>query len=79
MQDILDFISKGKPDILNNHEMKLPKQSNFNIQHSNSLIEEEHVNFRAHEKVAILVHETIPHKTNSPLHSPTSSYNYIEH
>ena len=46
----------------------LPVHSNFNINHSNGLFNERHVNYRAHEGVAMFIHEAI-HPRKSPQHS----------
>ena len=59
-RQLVDLVSKEKPDVLCIQETMLTKQANFNLKNYNELLEE-HTNYRAHRAVAMIIHETIPY------------------
>lgn len=69
-QELLDIISKIKPEILSIQETMLRKDTNFSLKHYNGIFKEGHTNRRAHGGVALFIHESIPYqdiKLNTPL------------
>ena len=69
-QELLDIISKIKPEILSIQETMLRKDTNFSLKHYNWIFKEGHTNRRAHGGVALFIHESIPYqdiKLNTPL------------
>ena len=67
--ELIDLISKEKPDVLCIQENMLSKHTNLNLKKYNGLFKEGHTNYRAHEGVPIFIHETI-HYQNLILNTP---------
>ena len=74
----LDPISKEKQDVTCIQETMLSKQANFNLKNYNGLFKEGHTNYRAHEGVAVFIHETVPYQKlilNTPLQAKAGRNN----
>ena len=74
----MDLIAKEKPVVRCIQETMLSNQTNCNLKNYNGLFKEGHTDLRAHEGVAIFIHETISHQKvilNTPLQAITARIN----
>ena len=62
--ELIDLISKEKPDVLCIQENMLSKHTNLNLKKYNGLFKEGHTNYRAYGVVAIFIHENIPYQNS---------------
>ena len=53
--ELMDLLSKEKPDVLYIQETMLSIQTNFNLKYYSGLLKERHTNYRAHGGVRIFI------------------------